>query len=439
MSESTRTIEAARVTCNIISLLQERGTAGISEIAAELGRSKSSVHAYLSTLVDEKYVVKENHRYSLSLRYLELGQHVQHRIERNDIIYSETKKLADVTNEVAHFATIEQGDLIYLSKARGKSDIETPSAIGSRESPHATSLGKAMLSSLERSRVVDIVGPGPLPRKTDHTIIDIDALFEDLRESRERGYAIDDEEHTLGLRSIAAPVVLDEGTVVGAIGITGPVSRMSFGRIENELEDRVKRAANVIQINAEYPADESPTLGIDHGLVSDCQSDSGTDSARDSRVPEPTDILQETEFAAAVESEPRRIEPVHSEKALGIHAGSTADGSHLQQHSWQDEERQQFQFSRLPDGAYRIDAVHSGKPIEVENASTVSGAMIQQNTWSDGDHQKWRIERLGDTDTFRVANVNSGKVIDVVGESVEDGASAVQWSWTGGRHQRFRP
>ena len=438
MSGSTRTIEAARVTCHIISLLQERGTAGISEIAEELGRSKSSVHAYLSTLVDEKYVVKENHRYSLSLRHLELGQHVKHRIERNDIVYSETNKLAEITNEVAHFATIEQGDLVYLSKARGKSDIETPSAVGSREPLHATSLGKAILSHLTRNRVVDIVGPGPLPRETDNTIIDIDALFEELRESRERGYAIDDEEHNFGLRSIAAPVILDEGVVVGAVGITGPVSRMSFDRIENELEDRVERAANIVQINAEYAAADSPTLGIDHGLIPDYQSDSGSDSAQDSRVPEPTDVLQETVFAEAVESGPCRIQPVHSEKALGIHAGSTADGSHLQQHSWDDEERQRFQFTRLSDGTYRIDAVHSGKPIEVENASTVSGATVQQSTWVDGDHQKWRIERLGDTETFRVVNVNSGKVIDVVGESVEDGASTVQWSWTGGRHQRFR-
>jgi len=438
MPEKTRTIEAVHVTCEIINLLQEQETAGITEIANEIGRSKSSVHAYLSTLVDEKYIVKKDHKYSLSLRYLELGQHLRNKIGNYNGIYSETNELSDVTNEVAQFATIAQDNLVYIHEYPIEFGNEETPSIGNRGSFHSTSFGKAILSCLKRDRVLEIIGPGPLTRKTDHTITDIDTLFKDLRETRERGYAIDDEESDFRLRSIAAPVILDQGIIIGAIGITGPASRMSIERIKRELEDRVKRTANNIRVNIQSTDTEYPPIGTDRGILSDFQSGTTTKYSQNRPVPEPDEQLHETEYSDIIKSEWCRIQPVHSEKALGIHAGSISDGSQLQQHSWQDNDMQKFELTKLPNGAYRIDAAHSGKPIEVENASTSTGATIQQNSWTNEDNQKWRIERLGETDTFRIVNVNSGKVIDVVGESKEDGTSVVQWSWTGGRNQQFR-
>jgi len=438
MSRKTRTIDGARVTCDIIDLLQERGTAGITEIADELDRSKSSVHAYLSTLVEKKYVVKSDHQYSLSLRYVELGEYMKSPLRRNDIILTEIDGLADITNEGAQFATIEQGDLIYLYKTRGKSDMETIPSIGSREQLHSTSLGKAILSCLKRERVLDLVGTTPLPRKTEHTVVDIDTLVDELRKTRERGYAIDDEENKPGLRSIAAPIVLNEEDIIGAISITGPTKRMSFNRIENELEDRIKRSANIIQMNTTFEDSEFPTLGISREAVSDLQQESSTGENRNEDILEPNEPLHETEFADVVEAEWCKICPVHSGKPLSVHTGSTRDGAQVQQHSWHNGDMQKFQLTQLPDDTYRIDAVHSGKPIEIRNASTSGGASIQQNTWTGNDHQRWRIERLGESDTFRLINVNSHKVIDVVGESKDDGTSAIQWNWIGRENQRFR-
>jgi DNA-binding IclR family transcriptional regulator len=252
MDDTPRTIDAVRFTCGIIDYLSEEGDAGITEIADEFDRSKSSAHAYLTTLTEESFVVKENGRYSLGLHYLELAESVKKQIDNYEVIESEIDDIAEKTGEVAQFATLEGDDLVYLYKAYGDSAVETLSSIGSREAPHCTALGKAILSQMDESAVRETLGPAPFPSKTSNTITDYDALFEELELTRERGYAIDAEENIMGLVCVAAPVVLDDGTILGALSVSGPSSRLTQERIEDDFENEVTSAANVIQINVTF-------------------------------------------------------------------------------------------------------------------------------------------------------------------------------------------
>jgi len=252
MDNEPRTIDAVRFTCGIIDYLNEEGEAGITEIAEEFDRSKSSVHAYLTTLTEESFVVKESGRYRLGLHHLELAEGVKNQVDNYDVIESEIDDLAEETGEVAQFGTLEENDLVYLYKAYGDSAVETLSSIGSREALHCTALGKAILSQMDESEVRDTLGQAPFPSKTSHTITEYDALFEELERIRERGYAIDDEENIMGLVCVAAPVVLDDGTILGALSVSGPSSRLTQEQIEENFENKVKSAANVIQINVTF-------------------------------------------------------------------------------------------------------------------------------------------------------------------------------------------
>jgi len=252
MSQQWRTIESIQLSCEIIELLQEREAAGVTELADELGRSKSSIHAYLSTLAEQKYVVERDGLYSLSLKYIDLAEHVKNQVGKFDVIRAEIDELADATGEVAQFGTLEHGDLVYLYKARGDAAVETMSTMGSRETLHSTALGKAILSVMNEASVRDLLGPGPLPAKTDNTITDINELVDELEMITERGYAIDDEENILGLRCVSTPVVLDDGTVLGSISVSGPSSRMTTDWIDDELKETLERAANVVQINTKF-------------------------------------------------------------------------------------------------------------------------------------------------------------------------------------------
>jgi DNA-binding IclR family transcriptional regulator len=99
-----------------IELLQEHEEAGVTELAEELDQSKSSIYAYLATLAEQKYVVERDGLYSLSLKYIDLAEHVKDQVGKFDAIRGEIDELADTTDKIAQFGTLERGDLVYCAR-----------------------------------------------------------------------------------------------------------------------------------------------------------------------------------------------------------------------------------------------------------------------------------------------------------------------------------
>ena len=97
--------------------------------------------------------------------------------------------------------------------------------VGALLPAHATALGKVLLAS-NRYAAAELAAAG-LPRYTPATLTDWDALDGELRAVQERGWAVDAEELEAGVVSLAAPIQDRRGVTVGAIGISGPVERMS--------------------------------------------------------------------------------------------------------------------------------------------------------------------------------------------------------------------
>lgn len=246
-----RTVQAVNTSIEILEVLQEREGAGVTELATELGLSKATIHAHLNTLLQNELVVKNDTEYRLSLRHLDLGETVKSRLGFYDVVTSELDDIAAETGELAQFASEEHGRAVYLYKASGEKAVQTASSIGKREYLHCISLGKAILAHLPASQVDEIVDRHGLPGFTPNTVRTKAELDETLAAVRDRGYAIDDEEKIPGLRCVGAPVLNDD-TVLGAVSISGPTSRMQGERFEEELPEAVMRSANVIEINAKF-------------------------------------------------------------------------------------------------------------------------------------------------------------------------------------------
>jgi DNA-binding IclR family transcriptional regulator len=79
--------------------------------------------------------------------------------------------------------------------------------------------------------MIDRIMAATHERRTPRTLTDANALREELAKVRARGYAIDDEEYEVGVRSIAAPVRDDTGSSVAAVGVTGPAQRLTRNRL----------------------------------------------------------------------------------------------------------------------------------------------------------------------------------------------------------------
>jgi len=247
---SGRRVNAVQTSCDIVLKLRELDGAGVSELAAELNRSKATIHSHLTTLLDNEFVVKRGDTYAISLRFVDIGEYAKDQVDIYEIAKEEVERIAEKTGEVAQFMVEEHGRGVYLHKACGENAIQTASYTGNRKDLHCTSLGKAILSQFSEEHIDHIVDKHGLPPRTENTITTRDNLFEELETIRERGVAFDDEEVLQGLRCIAAPINHPTGKIQGAISVSGPTSRLKGDRFREEFPEVVMGAANVIEVNA---------------------------------------------------------------------------------------------------------------------------------------------------------------------------------------------
>lgn len=250
--KANQPIKATETTFAILNALMELDGAGVTELADHLDLPKSNVHNYLSTLIQEEYVVKDGHTYSVGIRFLELGAYARDRMDIYGIAKPEVEKLADGTGELANLLVEEHGRGSYLHRARGEQAVQVEAYTGTRVYLHSTALGKCILAFLPDERVDEIVATHGLPASTAKTVTTRDALDDALRDIRERGYAIDDEERLKGLRCVAAPILSNDDRVLGAVSVSGPTNRMKGERFERVIPEKLLETVNVIELNVTY-------------------------------------------------------------------------------------------------------------------------------------------------------------------------------------------
>jgi DNA-binding IclR family transcriptional regulator len=253
MTNEPREIQAVKIALDIIEQLQEEGSSGITELSNELGLAKSTVYNHLNTLINKQYVVKSGDRCELGFKIVGVAEDVKRNFGEYEVVREEVQKLAQKTGEVAKFGTVEHGNIRYVSKSIGENAVETASDIGKQQvNPiYTTAIGKVTLAHLPSDETDEIIERTDFIPRTQNTIVNEAELREQLNRITERGYAIDDEENVQGLRCVAVPV-LDDGSVIGALSISGPASRFNEERLHEELQDAVRHSANVIELKAKF-------------------------------------------------------------------------------------------------------------------------------------------------------------------------------------------
>lgn len=253
MSDSwPKPIRATETSFRVLEALKRLDGATVTEVATELDLPKSTVHNHLATLQRNEYVVAEDGTYRVGLRLLELGERRRNGMTVYEVARPEVDDLAAETGEMANLAVEEHGLGVYLYRADGEDAVRTDAYAGMRSHLHCTALGKAMLAHTPRERVDEILDERGLPSRTDATITDRDALFEELDRVRERGVAFDREERLDGLQCVAVPITTEADRAVAAVSVSGPTSRMRGERFEEQIPERLADAANVIELNRTF-------------------------------------------------------------------------------------------------------------------------------------------------------------------------------------------
>lgn len=242
------TISSVGRAFNIVESLERMDGARVSELADELDLPRSTAHVYLKTLREAGYVVQDGDRYQLGLRFLKHGGYTRHRLNIYQAAKSEVDELSRRTGEVCDLGIEENGKRVLLYKSEGPEGVTQKPVTGEYTHMHMTALGKALLSVLPRERVEAIVDRHGLPRATQHTISTREELFEELTETRERGYSLENQERREGIRAIGTSIRNTQGDAIGAISISGPMSKLTDERLQDELAQEIANSTNIIEI-----------------------------------------------------------------------------------------------------------------------------------------------------------------------------------------------
>lgn len=237
---STTALKALRV---LEAVAAEGNSSSLADIASRADLDRSTTYRMLSTLVVGGYVRQDptGRRYALSYRVVSLSRNLL----ADDEVFRRARRvlerLSAATGETSHLTVLDGSEAVLIQKVKGTQLVAVDFQIGDRSPLHATSVGKALLAH-QATQAVDDVIAGGLPRLAVNTIVEPDALRQELRQVRERGYAIDDHELADTMRCIAAPVFERDGRVRMGVSISGPDSRFTFEYLER-LRDPVLAAA----------------------------------------------------------------------------------------------------------------------------------------------------------------------------------------------------
>ena len=246
----------------ILTLLSDGRPRTLTEISEEIGFSNSTAFRLLVTLAAHHLVERDpkDGRYRLGLRCLELARAYHDSSDLRRVALPELERLRDETGETVHLAILDEMEVVYLEKLHGHHAIGLMSSrVGARLPAYCTGLGKILLAYVNPEEVRDYFSRREMRRFTPETITNVPDLINHLEEVRARGYALDRGEHEAEVRCVAAPVFDADGTVIAAISVSGPASRMDPVEANHVLIERTLQTAQIISTKLGYRRSASKT------------------------------------------------------------------------------------------------------------------------------------------------------------------------------------
>ena len=242
---------AVERTLAILEAVSQRETGMTnSEISRKLEIPKSTASYLLRTLEQCGYLRREPNtgQYRLGLKVLSLSRGVQIGRDIKEASLAVTKRLAERSGLTAHIAILDHGEMVYIEKVESPGFIQTSTWVGKRMQVNSTGVGKAIAAHLSANELEAILKEHGLKKRTTKTITTQAKFLSELEKIRERGYAIDDEENSLGARCVAAPIFDSFGKPIAGIGLSGTTSQINRAFLA-KVADMVQDAAKKISQN----------------------------------------------------------------------------------------------------------------------------------------------------------------------------------------------
>jgi DNA-binding IclR family transcriptional regulator len=230
----------------VMEFLSHRGWSGVTEVSRELGIHKSTAYRLLTTLRDRGLVEQDaaTEKYRLGFGLVVLARAVSADLDILPCAKPLCELLSERTGETVTVAVLEGDDAVVIHQSISRASALSVDWTGRHTPLHATAAGKIFLVYMPEDQLLRIL-KGPLERFTENTIVDPASLRDHINRIRDEGCGYTVEELETGLNAVGAPIRSAEGTVVGAVSVSGPAFRLSPADLPNTGE-LVKRAATEI-------------------------------------------------------------------------------------------------------------------------------------------------------------------------------------------------
>jgi len=221
----------------------------LAELSRSAGTNNATVTRICNTLAHLGFVRRDSQRrFHLTPKLLSLGYASMSNLGWRQVARHYLEQLAEQTGETVNLSVLQGKELMYLVRINNTGRIlPFDLQLGSRLPLHCTSMGKCLLAFAKSEDLERILEDYEFTPLTHHTITSEKEFREALRLVRERGYAVNDEELSYGLRSVSAPIKDTVGSPIAALNIAVPTKRVSREDLEQRFAPLAVKAAEDIQ------------------------------------------------------------------------------------------------------------------------------------------------------------------------------------------------
>lgn len=231
----------------LLGIISEADSLSLTELSQRAGMPASTAHRLLITLQNFGYLEyqADSQQWAVGVEAFRIGGSFARRIKVVDAGRPMLHDLMAQTGETANMAIAADGDVVFVSQVETHEPIRAFHRPGTRAHMHASGIGKALLAHLDEAGLSEWMRRKGLASYTQNTICEPEALRRELEVTRTRGWAIDNEERTLGMRCVAAAIYNAYGEAVAGISVSGPTVRIP-DRVLNEYGILVRRTADLV-------------------------------------------------------------------------------------------------------------------------------------------------------------------------------------------------
>jgi DNA-binding IclR family transcriptional regulator len=241
-------------------IARNREGIGLAELSKRVGLHNSTTFHLVKTMVSLGYLsqLKDTKRYRIGRRLFTLAAGALDEIELVNVATPILETLTRETGEYSHFAIRSGDEIVVVAKTAGTGMFQMVDRAGALRPAHATALGKVLLAALAASQLERYLELCELRKFTAKTIVEREALRREIEEVKRKGIAVDDGEFDAEVRCVAVPVRDFAGRVAGAIGMSGPMWRLSLHALQDKSK-YVRQAAAALSAELGYRPEREAT------------------------------------------------------------------------------------------------------------------------------------------------------------------------------------